>query len=104
MHVIEQSQGLTLSDRSKRKILEMLDCKVTFKACGNAQARSCFLPGSALAAMEPVPLHSLLHYMESFSKNHVRWLLKATEVHRVPDQKDKFLPVLSKFSLYLPLT
>lgn len=45
----------------------------------------------------------LLHYTKSLPKEHVRWPLKATEVHGVPDQKGKFAPALYKFSLYLHL-
>lgn len=78
---MEHSQGLTLSDHSKYKILEVLECKVTFKACGNAEDCSCFVPGSALAAKESVPLYSLLHYVESLSKKHVQM---ATEGDRSP--------------------
>lgn len=56
----------------------------------------------ALCQGQHLQLWTLLHYRQSLSKK-VRLPLKATEVHIMPDQEDKFLPVLSKFSLHLSL-
>lgn len=64
------------------------------------------MPGSALAAMEPVPLHSPSSFALD-GKLVQKTCQLAAEGNRSPQstrQKGKFAPVLSKFSLYLPLT